>query len=177
DKVKINFSVKDTGIGIHPDLHPQIFKPFSSASSVTNRQYSGTGLGLSICQHLVEMMEGEIGFESCLGEGSTFWFNVELIKAESSISPIIPELEPIKILVVDSHPLVRESVCSFASTWGIRVDEVEDGNTALTAWKTALEQGEPYQVILIDLPLLNREGVKLVRALHDCDQNYPTKLI
>ncbi|MFM6231075.1 MAG: PAS domain-containing protein, partial [Planktothrix sp.] len=47
DKVKINFSVKDTGIGIHPDLHPQIFKPFSSASSVTNRQYSGTGLGLS----------------------------------------------------------------------------------------------------------------------------------
>lgn len=177
DKVKINFSVKDTGIGIHPDLHPQIFKPFSSASSVTNRQYSGTGLGLSICRHLVEMMEGEIDFESCLGEGSTFWFNIELIKAESSISQIVPELEQVKILVVDSNPLVRESVCSFASTWGIQVDEVEEENTALTSWKTALEQGEPYQVILIDLPLLNREGVKLVRALHDCDQNNPTKLI
>ncbi|MBE9143402.1 response regulator [Planktothrix mougeotii] len=177
DKIKVEFAIKDTGIGIAQELQAQIFQPFSLASSNTNRQYGGTGLGLSICRHLVDLMGGEIGFESALGEGSNFWFNVELSKAETIASKRFPELEQVKLLVVDSNPLVRNSICSFAQTWGIQIDEVEDGNTALTVWKTALEQGNPYDIILIDLPLLNREGVKLVRALHHSDEKSPTKMI
>lgn len=166
DKVKIQFSVQDTGIGIDPQLKSLLFEPFSQASSTTTRQYGGTGLGLSISKHLVQLMGGEIGFDSHLGHGSIFWFTVEFSKAKPQEVKPLPELEQLRLLVVDQSPLVRQSVRSLAQALGIQVDEADQANVALNAWKMSIEQNKPYPVIMIDLSLLNRDGMKLVRALH-----------
>lgn len=177
DQVQIQFSVKDTGIGIDPQLQPLLFQPFSQASSTTSRQFGGTGLGLSISKHLVDLMGGEIGFESQVGQGSMFWFNVTFSKAETQNVQPLPELEQLKLLVVDHSSLVRQSVRSLAQALGIEVDEAEEANQALNAWKISVEQNKPYPVIMIDLSLLNRDGMKLVRALHQQGVKSTTELI
>nr|WP_321266291.1 PAS domain S-box protein [uncultured Sulfurimonas sp.] len=78
DRIRLGFEVKDSGIGLSQDQIKKLFIPFQQADSSTTRSFGGTGLGLSICKNLVNLMNGEIGVDAKLGEGSTFYFNVNL---------------------------------------------------------------------------------------------------
>jgi two-component system sensor histidine kinase/response regulator len=106
----LRFDVKDTGIGVAPDIMPLLFEPFVQADSSTTRRFGGTGLGLTISKRLAEQMGGAIGVESRPGQGSNFWFTVRLAVAEASTEP--PPLRGMRTLVLADHGPTREALAA-----------------------------------------------------------------
>jgi two-component system sensor histidine kinase/response regulator len=106
----LRFDVKDTGIGVAPDIMPLLFEPFVQADSSTTRRFGGTGLGLTISKRLAEQMGGAIGVESRLGQGSNFWFTVRLAVAEADADP--PPLRGMRTLVLADHVPTREALAA-----------------------------------------------------------------
>jgi CheY-like chemotaxis protein len=106
----LRFDVKDTGIGVAPDIMPLLFEPFVQADSSTTRRFGGTGLGLTISKRLAEQMGGAIGVESKTGQGSNFWFTVRLATAEASTDPL--PLRGMRTLVLADHVPTREALAA-----------------------------------------------------------------
>ncbi|MFA6900904.1 MAG: PAS domain S-box protein [Desulfurivibrionaceae bacterium] len=168
-RVKLQFSVRDTGIGISPEHLAKLFHAFSQADGSMTRRFGGTGLGLSISKRLAEMMEGDIWAESEPGTGSTFsftaWFHIE--SAENS-PPLIPEtLNRMKILVVDDDDTCRKKMITLLSRFPARVDTVKSGNEAFVAIKNQ-NPADPYKLILMDWKTSERsEGVGAARRIKE----------
>jgi PAS domain S-box-containing protein len=159
-RTAIRFTVRDTGIGIAPANLEKLFQSFSQVDTSTTRKYGGTGLGLAICKQLVELMGGEIGVESVVGEGSTFWFTVTLEVQETPARPPAPVLVScggIRLLVADGSASNRQVVRCYCDSWGVRADEVENGEVALATVRRAAAEGQPYDLALVslDLPGMN----------------------
>ena len=119
DCCRLHFSVRDTGIGIGSDGKSRLFQSFSQADGSTTRRFGGTGLGLAISKRLVELMGGEIGVYSDLGESSTFWFAAPFQKVEIAAdeTPAFPPLSGPRLLVVEDLESSRRVMTSYPSHW------------------------------------------------------------
>ena len=163
----IYFSVADTGIGIAPENQQKLFQPFSQADASTTRQYGGTGLGLAICKQLVTLMDGEIGIESQVGQGSTFWFTVAFEKQPQPVTPAANtcDLTGRRLLVVDDNAINRKVVRHQATPWGVQVEEADSAAAAWVILRSALEQGRHYDIAIIDMQMPQVDGLMLGKQI------------
>ena len=168
---RIEFMVKDTGIGIPKDKHDIIFESFTQASSDTTRHFGGTGLGLAICKKLVELQGGTIDLESEPGKGSAFRFVLSFGIPEKSdrvqennVAESYSGLEGKKILVAEDNKINFFVANKFLSGWGVNVTHAENGKIALDF----LEK-EDFDLIIMDLHMPVMDGIEATRVIRKSD--------
>lgn len=171
----IEYSVRDTGIGIAADKLEHIFQDFTQASTDTTRQFGGTGLGLSICRALVNQLDGQLTVDSTLGQGSTFRFVVTLPRATAVNAPVrrvsfdTGALRGRRVLVVEDNRINRSILRLLLSEWG--VEEAEEGVTAVT-----LASQHSYDAILIDIQMPNMSGVEATLQIRQQSKAHHAKV-
>ena len=164
DGVLVRFEVADTGIGLAEEDRERLFEPFTQADSSTTRRYGGTGLGLTICQRLVSAMGGELGVESTLGAGSTFWFTVPLELAHDLEPAPVPgsDLTGMRALVVDDNETNRVILHDQLTAWGFAVETVDGATAALSALEASNgPDRQPFDLAVLDLCMPGMDGLAL----------------
>jgi CheY-like chemotaxis protein/HPt (histidine-containing phosphotransfer) domain-containing protein len=166
----MRFEVRDTGIGIAPDVQGQLFQAFVQADGSTTRKYGGTGLGLAICKRIVEQMGGEIGVESAPGEGSCFWFNVPMRLVATSARDVditepamcsyVPAPYARRLLVVEDSAANQRVAVGLLNKLGYDADVADGGTAALEL----LQNGE-YAAVLMDCQMPDVDGYAATIAL------------
>jgi signal transduction histidine kinase/CheY-like chemotaxis protein len=176
----LRFAVSDTGIGISRAQLRGLFQSFSQADSSTTRRYGGTGLGLSISKNLVEMMGGKIDVESREGSGSRFWFTVGFAGpagADSAALEAPLELRSLPLLIVDDCASSCRALRGYLEDWGLEVDEVPDGESALEQLRASTSAGRPYRAALVDLRLPGMDGWQLASEVNADKSINQTRLV
>ncbi|TXT20196.1 MAG: Multi-sensor hybrid histidine kinase, partial [bacterium] len=169
--LRVRFEVRDSGIGIAPEVLPRLFTAFEQADASTTRKFGGTGLGLAITRHLAQMMGGEVGVESEPGKGSTFWFTVVLGRGHGAMpaprrAEIGAEHELRRrhagacLLLAEDNAINREVALELLHAVGLAVDTAEDGRVALD--KVA---GYVPDLVLMDVQMPNMGGLEATRAI------------
>jgi len=167
-KVKIRFSVKDTGIGIPEDKQGAVFESFTQADGSTTRKYGGTGLGITISKQLTELMGGKIGLESKEGMGSTFWFTAVLKKQtekKTSLEKVALDLSGMRVLVVDDNQTNRFILTEHLSSWGCRPVEANDGKDALSILRDTVPSKGHFDLIITDFQMPEMSGFDLASEI------------
>jgi PAS domain S-box-containing protein len=171
EQVRVQFTVKDTGVGIPFEKQKKVFEAFSQADGSMARKYGGTGLGLTICVRLVQMMEGRIWVESEPGKGSAFQFVVNLgVQSERTARRLAvpPErLRNLHALIVDDNGTNRRVLQGMLSRWGMKPTAVDSGKTALQALEIAKSTGHPFPLILLDGQMPEMDGFTLAEHIQE----------
>jgi two-component system sensor histidine kinase/response regulator len=140
----VKFAVRDTGIGIDPDVRLTLFEPFRQADMSTTRRFGGTGLGLAISRQLVQLMKGQISVESEPGFGSTFFFTVPFIRSRAAAhARPLTDLRGSRILVVEDDEHAQEIFHRTLESWGVHSDGAADGDEALARLQVAPAAASP----------------------------------
>ena len=172
--VKLKFSVADTGEGISKEAQGKLFQPFTQSDASTTRRFGGTGLGLSISKKLVEMMDGEIGVDSEIGKGSTFWFDISLEKQKAANLAVYDgtksygnhtALNGRRVLVVDDNPVNREVLLYQMRSWNMDAQEAASGFEAIGLINAAAAAAKPIDLVILDLHMPGINGVETARRL------------
>jgi len=161
--VRIEFVVKDTGIGMTPQQMEKLFSSFTQADSSTTRKYGGTGLGLSISRRLVEMMGGSIRVESEYGSGSTFTFDSSFHVQEGPeirLADSIDELRGMRVLVVDDNQSSRQILMDMMERLDFNVSVCQSGAEAISELEQASLNGEAYDLVLMDWKMPGMDGLE-----------------
>jgi PAS domain S-box-containing protein len=179
DKVKLLFKIEDTGIGIPRNKLEHIFDKFTQADTSTTRKYGGTGLGLAISRQLVKLMDGDIGLESEVGKGSTFWFSLPLPldTTPQEAETLRDELQNLRVMIVDDHKINRKVYSEQLGSQNIRNHACASGEEALQALRQARLLGEPYHIAIIDYHMPDMDGVALAETIKADDVLMDTVLI
>ena len=168
ERVLLDLSVSDSGIGMTEGQMARLFRPFSQADSSTTRRYGGTGLGLSIVRRLAELMGGGVTVSSVPGEGSTFTVTLDLARAPGAAEgkPTAPAARVAagriggKVLAVDDYPVNLEVLTGQLEVLGVPVDTATDGLEALNKWRE-----QSYALVLTDIHMPDMDGFELTRQI------------
>jgi signal transduction histidine kinase/CheY-like chemotaxis protein/HPt (histidine-containing phosphotransfer) domain-containing protein len=161
----LEFRVRDSGIGIPADRQSALFQSFTQVDASTTRKYGGTGLGLAICKRLAEIMQGQVGVESTLGEGSTFWFTAALgyapapDQSQSSMLEMV-SLNGKRAVVVDDTPLNLRILDKQLKRWGMHTVLFERAQPALD-WLVS----HTCDVVVTDMHMPDMDGQVFAQTL------------
>ncbi|MBL8238784.1 MAG: response regulator [Bryobacterales bacterium] len=165
-ETQLRFAVKDTGIGIPADKQSELFLPFTQLGSTATRSHEGTGLGLAISRQLVELLGGEIGFETTEGKGSTFWFTVPIL-APLSVSSVsesrAPDAffsPPLRVLLAEDNPINQLVASRLLEKLGHSVEAAANGILAVEAY-----QRSDWDLILMDCQMPGLDGYAATREI------------
>lgn len=167
--LRLELSVKDTGIGLTEKQVDRLFDSFSQADESTTRQFGGTGLGLAICKQLAELMGGKIWVESHPGQGATFFFTIlveEDTLPQKATAMSEAKLSDLKVLVVDDIDLCRQAADEVLSRVKIAADLVASGFKAIEKIRLSVEQKEPYDLILLDWQMPELDGIEVASMIN-----------
>jgi two-component system, sensor histidine kinase and response regulator len=166
-KIRLQFAVKDSGIGIAPEDCRRIFAPFTQADASTTRSYGGTGLGLAICSSLVKLMGGRIWIESQPNRGSTFYFTVDLIRQPEAVAEpeeslqLLEQLQGLPVLIVSVSEATRRVLEQNLVHWGMKPEAVGEVPAALAEIHEALAAGRSFPLAIIDAVMPQIDGFTL----------------
>jgi len=175
----LDFSVRDTGIGISPDAQSRLFKAFNQADVSTTRKYGGTGLGLALSKQLIETMGGEITLESAEGAGSTFWVRLPLEKQARAhrSRETAGALEGVRVLLIDAHATNLKNLQTQLTAWKIPCEVATDASSALKALRAAASIKRPFAAALIDQGFPGMEALELARTIKGDSDIAITRLV
>jgi two-component system, sensor histidine kinase and response regulator len=175
----VRCEVHDTGIGIPADRLSSLFSPFTQVDNSMTRKFGGTGLGLSIARRLAELMDGEVGVQSEVGVGSTFWFSARF--------PPTPRAKPIcfapaslkgqRILVVDDNATNRKVLRGQLLLCGTEPQSVSSASEALSLMRQAHAAGNPFAAALLDHQMPICDGAQLGRMIIEDEQLKSTRML
>jgi len=180
---KIQFQIKDTGIGLTSEQQQNLFSSFNQADSSTTRKYGGSGLGLAISKQLIELMDGKIWLNSTKNIGSTFFFELKLpkgnkkniiqVSSEESIPLLKEELikrENTTILLVDDNSINREIVIKFLEFCNITIEEANNGQKAVEMFKS---NSNKYELVLMDIQMPIMDGIEATKEIKKINDKIP----
>jgi signal transduction histidine kinase/ligand-binding sensor domain-containing protein/DNA-binding response OmpR family regulator len=175
--VRLEFVVRDTGVGIAPEKLDRLFKAFSQADSSITRQYGGTGLGLVICEKLIALMHGAIGVSSTPGQGTAFKFDIRAaIGVEPAIRPqTYPtgHTDPKTVLIVDDNPTNLTILQKLVAVWGLHALTVTSGADALNV----LRSGQKIDLLITDHQMDGMNGIELTLEMQRTGLKIPVLLL
>lgn len=173
----LNFSVRDTGIGIPEDKISSLFKAFSQIDSSTTRKYGGTGLGLVISEKLINLMGGTIRVTSHLGSGTTFIFTIKAkVGTKSARTYVNLNTEDLKnkcILIVDDNETNRSILLTQLKQWDFKVFSADSGNIALEL----ISAGHQFDIVITDMNMPSMDGVELAKRIRKTQPRVPLILL
>jgi PAS domain S-box-containing protein len=165
--VRLQFSVKDTGIGLTPEQTAKLFQSFSQADTSTTREYGGTGLGLTISKHLVEMMNGKIWVESVPGKGSDFIFTATFGKGtEEKKKQLVlsKDLQHLRVLIVDDNEAARLVLENALYSFDLNVSMATSGAEAISKVEKA-DASAPFDLIFMDWQMPEMNGIRTAEII------------
>ncbi|RPH60127.1 MAG: response regulator, partial [Acidobacteria bacterium] len=169
ERVRLHFTVSDTGIGIPEEKLAHVFEAFMQADNSTTRRYGGTGLGLAITRRLVELMNGRLWVESQVGRGSTFHFTAEFERSSSSpLAPAVAEpkgVEGLRVLVVDDNSTNRRILGRMLASWRVKPTTVSDAPSALATLRRATTDAQRFDLVISDCQMPDVDGFTLARQI------------
>ena len=178
DSVRIEFSVRDTGIGIAADRLAAIFEGFTQAESSTTRRFGGTGLGLAISRRLVRLMGGELQVQSTPGQGSHFHFTVDFRRdAETSAFERMAAAEndqhaALRVLIVDDNATAREVLAAMVSSFGWQVETATSGAEAIQRLEAATAAGHSFDILCVDWIMPGMDGWETIQRIRARDTGH-----
>ena len=176
--LRLQFGVRDTGIGLTPEQLGRLFQSFAQADASTTRRYGGTGLGLVIAKSLAGLMGGEVGVASEPGHGSDFWFTARLRRGQGqAVRQPTPDLHGLRVLVVDDNESARMILSNILDTMGFVVTSVDAGQAAVQATQAADAAGTPFAWAFVDWRMPGLDGIETARAIRALGLAQPPRMV